>query len=272
MVPDVYVNESRDFQLIARAYDCILNGVKFDIDSMERITDTQSCSNLILQLLQSKLGFFTNIDITDEDLRYVLDAFPTLIRWKGTIKAIKEAVNVFLKINHMKTGCFIQIINKATVPDESDYTIKIGIESDVRDTSILTEIFKYILPPGYELYYFFYTSIAPEYQPYEFLSNDLSINVHKTIDIGAISKIDAEDYKQIDGKEYTNISSEANIVMGYYKNGNFYSDEECTSQIMPICCSDSLYYYDKNNQKYYVYVFYRQENVNKFVEVKEFNH
>lgn len=44
-VPEVYVKESRDFQLLCRLYDCILNGVKFDIDSMLNITDSKSCSN-----------------------------------------------------------------------------------------------------------------------------------------------------------------------------------------------------------------------------------
>ena len=45
-VPEIYVRESRDFQLFCRLYDCVFDGVKFDIDSMLNVLDTHSCNNL----------------------------------------------------------------------------------------------------------------------------------------------------------------------------------------------------------------------------------
>ena len=155
-VPEPYVNQSRDFQLMVRAYDCILNGVKFDIDSMRHITNTDECNSKILQLLQTKVGFFSDKNITDDELRYVLRAFPTIIKNKGSLKGIKQAVWTFLKLNHIKTSFSIIVYGKDSA---TPYTIQIGIEAGFRDTTILDEILRYILPTGYTFSYVFYTSI-----------------------------------------------------------------------------------------------------------------
>ena len=40
-VPQVYVSESRDFQLFTRVLDFVQNGLKFDIDSIVNVVDTQ---------------------------------------------------------------------------------------------------------------------------------------------------------------------------------------------------------------------------------------
>ncbi len=54
MVPEVYPNNSRDFQLFCRLYDCVFNGNKFDIDSILDICDTEYIDSKLLRLLQSK--------------------------------------------------------------------------------------------------------------------------------------------------------------------------------------------------------------------------
>ena len=41
MVPYVYPNESRDFQLLLRLYDYLINGVKHDIDQIKNVVDTE---------------------------------------------------------------------------------------------------------------------------------------------------------------------------------------------------------------------------------------
>ena len=155
-IPQIYTDKSRDFQLLCKAYDCIFNGIKFDIDTLTDTINTKKCNTMLLSLLQTKLGFFTNNDITDDDMRYVLLAFPIIIKNKGSLKAIKQTLNVFLKLNHIKTGVYVSIINKASITTEDPYSIRIGIESDLKDVTVLNDIFKYILPTGYKIQYFFY--------------------------------------------------------------------------------------------------------------------
>jgi hypothetical protein len=158
--PEVYCNESRDFQLLCRAFDLIENGIKYDIDTMLRILSSDYCSNALINLLQTKLGFFTSRDYDDFELRTVLSAFPYIVKYKGSKKSIEQAVNIFLRVNRIKTNYKVDIINKND--DKSrindDYFIDIGIESELKDVSLLKDILKYVMPTGYNLHIYFYVS------------------------------------------------------------------------------------------------------------------
>lgn len=168
--PDIYVDNSRDFQLLCRLYDCINNGVKYSIDSITSIIDTETCNARLLQLLQTKLGFITDAEIDNESLRYILRAFPEIMKNKGSKKAITEAVNVFAKVKNIKANIDCLIINKQTrnSVDYDVYKIQIIINANpsdiplVKDTTILDEIFKYIIPTGYTIEYIFSTGIEEE--------------------------------------------------------------------------------------------------------------
>lgn len=153
--PEVYTSTSRDFQLIGRLYDCIINGVKFDTDSILDIINTDNIDSRLLKLLQTKIGFFSSKDITDESLRYVLKAFPEIVKHKGSIKSIKQAVCTFLKLNGIKSFVYVNKINNSL---SKPYTIEIGIDSSIKDTYVLDQILKYILPTGYAISYFYYNS------------------------------------------------------------------------------------------------------------------
>ena len=67
-VPPVYPEGSRDFQLFCHLYDVIFNGIKNDVDGIQYLTNTVSCRSNVLQLLQTKLGFFTQAQYADEAL------------------------------------------------------------------------------------------------------------------------------------------------------------------------------------------------------------
>lgn len=155
--PEVYTDTSRDFQLIGRLYDCVINGIKFDIDSIPDLICTDTCDSKLLSLLQTKLGFFSKAQIPDDDLRYVLKAFPDILKNKGSLKGIEQAVRVFLKLNHMKSDIRIDVINKSI---SHPYVIQIGLDLGFKDTLILDEILKYIIPTGYSIAYSFYNDIG----------------------------------------------------------------------------------------------------------------
>lgn len=151
--PECYSAHSRDYQLISRLYDCIINGVKFDIDTVENLTNTQECSERILQLLQTKIGFFTIKNLTDDTLRYILQAFPIMVKNKGSKRSLYQAVYIFLKLNHITYRPLIVIKNKDEI---APYTITIYIKSTRIDTTPLDEMIRYLLPTGYTYKYVFY--------------------------------------------------------------------------------------------------------------------
>ena len=107
-VPSVYVNDSRDFQLLCRLYDCVNNAVMSDIESMPNILVSKDCNSTMLDHLATKVGFFSKHNITNEDLRYIVDAFPYIIKYKGSRRSIEEAINVFLKINNINSDVYVE--------------------------------------------------------------------------------------------------------------------------------------------------------------------
>lgn len=171
MVPYVYPNQSRDFQIFLRYYNYIFNGVKHDIDQIKDVVDTEECNNKILYLLQSKVGFFSNAKLTDDELRHAISAFPYIIRNKGSRKAISQAINVFCKTYKIDQGYKIIVYNKDTnkfekfieeekeVIGDNKYIIVIELFSTFKDTTLLTEIFRYILPPTYDVVYMFMSDV-----------------------------------------------------------------------------------------------------------------
>jgi hypothetical protein len=150
-VPEIYVNESRDFQLLCRLYDCIINGVKFDIDSMKFLTDTKNCNSRVLDLLKSKVGFYNDKYIFSDDMRKVLEAFPHIIKYKGSKEAVLQTVCLFMKVNRVRSDCKIDF-------DNDKREIRIGIKSPVSNYIVIDEIMKYILPTGYTYYCYSYKS------------------------------------------------------------------------------------------------------------------
>ena len=161
-VPDVYVKGSRDFQLFCNLFDCINSGIKFDIDSIPYILDTNQCNERLIPYLQTKLGFWTKEKISAEKLRIILKGFPYAVKNKGSIIGIEQAVQIFLKVINIKTSVHIEIINIPQNSTESAYTVVIGTEKYLGDTTILDEILKYIIPAGYGIRYVFYADTTFE--------------------------------------------------------------------------------------------------------------
>lgn len=153
-VPEVYVQESRDFQLFTRLYDAVFGGVKFSIDSLQNATNTRECNALLLELLKTKLGLYTDLQISDTELRYVLEAFPLIMRYKGSFRAIKYILNLFQRIvkdNSLNYSC--SIINKDDTILNENYTIKFKFSRNLKYQDLLMELIKLVVPTGYNVTY-----------------------------------------------------------------------------------------------------------------------
>ena len=166
-VPPVYPSDSRDFQVFLRAYNFIFNMVKQDTDTLRYLTDTELCESKILPLLKTKLGFFTNYPINDDMLRGILAGFPSMVKNKGSIEAIQQAVNIFLKVLNIKAEIVIKVVGaeaeiiKGGI-EVDDHTILIAINSAIQNFYILEELFKYIMPVGYQYDFYFYRELDKE--------------------------------------------------------------------------------------------------------------
>ena len=144
-VPEVYVNYSRDFQLFCHLYDIILTGVRYSIDSMEYLTDSKSYNVEVSELLQRKLGIFKTLNISNKELRYLLDAFPYIIRNKGNVFAIESILRVFQRITSDPSVTF----NVDYTKFNSEYSITIDVSNNIRHIEMIRDILKFVIPTGY---------------------------------------------------------------------------------------------------------------------------
>jgi hypothetical protein len=160
-VPDIYLKESRDFQLLCDLYDLVNSGVKFDIDTITHLSDTSLCRSSMLQFLQEKLGLSLREDVTDETLRTILKCFPFAVRLKGTKRGVAEMVCLFLNILYSDGSYIIEIEN---INDDANlitsglgnYVIAIATtvnDNRLKELDILEDLLRYVIPAGYKIDY-----------------------------------------------------------------------------------------------------------------------
>ena len=154
-VPEYYVNNSRDFQLLCRLKDAIFGSVKYSIDSLTHTANTKETNSRLLALLKTKLGFFSDIELTDEELRILLEAFPTIMRNKGTKLGIEQLMHTFFRMKKIKQSVAYVVLS------QTDHTVNLYLGISKQDLSLLDVLFEYIIPTGFEINYEFSEEISP---------------------------------------------------------------------------------------------------------------
>ena len=151
-VPRIYVNESRDFQMLCRLFTYALNSPKYEAETLHYLNSGMLTNDRLLTNLCEKTGFMDGESIKGEYLRYITENFGRLVRDKGAATGICNAVYLYLLMYNLSTACYVQI-------DRKTYTIHIGIKSAVKDIQVLYTILKYIVPTGWLIDIFFYAEM-----------------------------------------------------------------------------------------------------------------
>lgn len=172
-VPDVYVNESRDFQLFCRLYDLVFQASRFSIDSLEQASDTMSCNDNLLSLLATKVGFFTDLNLTSKADRKILSAFPHIIKYKGSMYGVELVTNLFE-----------QIMNTKVTPIHDTYDrnhVTIVFDDYTPNVDLLYSLLEYIRPTGL-LIDFVVRSEIPEVSTSYIVSDNVEVKKVATSD------------------------------------------------------------------------------------------
>ena len=148
LVPEVYPDQSRDFQLFCRVFDFVFNSTKHSIDSMNRLSSTEKCDSRVLPLLRTKVGFFSDVDLNDEDLRKVLSSFPHIVKYKGSRRSIDYIVNLYSRLVS-SSGTYIDV--RISNPD---YIIEVFSDTPIQKTELLVDLLQYVIPTGYIVDYY----------------------------------------------------------------------------------------------------------------------
>lgn len=141
-LPDVYYNESRDFQLIGRFVEAIANYNKMSVDCMQNLLDAPNLDEKLVNLLAKTIGFESRHEYDVHNLKIICGSFYDIIKYKGTKKAIDKAISALL--------------NSQGIDDEFDsylevdkQSVEITIPSQTSDIILLKDLFEYILPIGW---------------------------------------------------------------------------------------------------------------------------
>lgn len=141
-VPNRYVEESRDFQLLCHIIDIYLNQAIEKTFDMRFSLDPQQCRAELLPLLARRMGFITSMHIPDGVLRAICSVFPTCIKMKGTIYAVRLAAHAILGTDEKIT--LLSVVKDDNVPE------RIDIITNVTSANLpyLKEVLRFITPPG----------------------------------------------------------------------------------------------------------------------------
>lgn len=159
-VPDVYVQQSRDFQLFSRLYDLVFQSSRFSVDSMQHISDTMRCNDTLLPLIATKVGFFTDLNLTTHADRLILSAFPYIIPYKGSLQGVILVANLFERIMNTTVAVSVDSFDKSRV--------WIYFEQYTPNVTLLYSLLEYIRPTGMFINYAVRTDLEKVESDYSF--------------------------------------------------------------------------------------------------------
>ena len=139
-VPSIYPNASRDFQYLGWLFDIVLNSVKHNVDDLYNLPIIDSNIKLT-ELLALTLGFKVKRNYDQKQLAALVSVLPTILKYKGTEKAIITAGRALIKAAGAE-GSFDCSI------DSANAQLRVIFPAELVDTTLFTDLLDYILPAG----------------------------------------------------------------------------------------------------------------------------
>lgn len=143
LTPEVYYKESRDFQLLGRLFDLVLNAVKTDADLLYNLPLSTNSDEKLLELLAFTLGFKPKHQYNARNLKAVCSVFSEILKHKGSIKAVKIACEALF--NSMDIS---QQLDYDFTKGKDNTELNLYIAQDFEDITLLNDLLSYILPAG----------------------------------------------------------------------------------------------------------------------------
>ena len=139
--PDIYYNESRDFQFIGRLYDLVLNYLKTNADLLYSLPLSENSDDKFIELLALTLGFKVRHKYTAKHLRAICSCFSEILRNKGSIQAILLACGAVFNSEGINSKVNYELDTQKSI-------LTVFLPPQLRDTTLLLDICDYILPAG----------------------------------------------------------------------------------------------------------------------------
>lgn len=144
-VPSTYSIRSRDFQLLERVFDTVFNSSKTYADTIKNCGGiNKNTDKRLLDLIARTLGFESKREYDTQDLYVLCNDFKSIIKDKGTKRAIENCVRVLLNAQNLSESFTVSI-------DNSRYEVDVYVSKNLQDIALLEDMLEYVLPIGYYL-------------------------------------------------------------------------------------------------------------------------
>lgn len=141
LTPQVYYNQSRDFQFIGRLYDLVLNYIKTNSDNLYHLPLNDNVNEQTLSLLATTLGFKMRHEYDSKQLVSLCTVLPKVLKYKGSLKAVLIAAQAILSSNGIKQRLDYTIENRNS-------KLVLYVSSYLTNLNLLYDLMDYILPAG----------------------------------------------------------------------------------------------------------------------------
>lgn len=141
MTPRPYYEQSRDFQFIGRLFDIILNSVKTNADMIYNLPLSADVDERLMDLMALTLGFELKHSYPAKQLKAICSVLPTIMRQKGSAKAIETAVKAILGAEGVKGAWKCDV-------DAKKAKVTVIVPSQLSDLRLLRDLLDYVLPAG----------------------------------------------------------------------------------------------------------------------------
>lgn len=179
--PQVYYDDSRDFQTIARVLEILSNESKTEIDLIRECPFSKNVDIRLLSLLAKTIGFDNKHKYNESEFRAICSSFVEIMHNKGSMRGIKLTIETFLAAQGI-SGRY-QIIYAG----ENVKSLTIVLPVNVSSTTLLEDVFDYIMPAG-QAYTFLYADIAGKVEDANVVVST-EAEVNKTFSSGKLSVV-----------------------------------------------------------------------------------
>lgn len=147
LTPDVYSSQSRDFQLLERLFDIVLNYVKTNSDNLYTLPLSDNTDEHLIDLMTLTLGFKSRHHYNIKQLTSLCSAFCEALKNKGTLYSIQMAGNALLNSEGVRENLWVEyhINDDGTI---NHTQLDIFVPQDLSDLNLLKDLLIYILPAG----------------------------------------------------------------------------------------------------------------------------
>lgn len=141
LTPNIYYDQSRDFQLLGRLFDLVLNSAKTEADIIHSLPLSENSPDNTLDLLSLTFGLkLDRHKYTDRQIRVLCTIVADLFRNKGNLKALAILCKALLRAEQVNGGFLVEVQNN---------TILLSLPISPQKSEILHDVLPYILPAGF---------------------------------------------------------------------------------------------------------------------------